>query len=384
MPPKKAEVSRVRTGYEKVIAHRCSLPFAYSAKDDGKIVDYSEKAKLFKVKYKNGETDIVSFGEQYSNNAGLYITQKIECNVKKNQTVKKDDILCYNSSFFSKDYENPRNVSFNHGHFTNVLFYESNDTVEDSSCMTEELANDLGMEPVHERTISITKSTTIHSHVNVGDDVLATDSLMIIEEDSFDESDEGSSLSEKGMDLLSEMTRSAPRAKEGGSIANIKVFYGCPLSEMTPSLQKFVRKMVSPVNERNKFAKGTKQEMFFPKSNPLPKGSKLSGGFIDDETIIVKFYIKSPINLSGGDKVSVDSSLKSTTKRILPKPLVAEDGTVIDMVFAGTSVQNRIILSPVIVGTLETLLVNAEKRLIGAYFDDKKELLKRDGTKLKE
>ena len=49
-------------------------------------------------------------------------------------------------------------------------------------------------------------------------------------------------------------------------------------------------------------------------------------------------------------------------------PLVADDGTEVDALFSGSSVSNRIINSPIIVGLGEQILIEIEKQAKDMYF----------------
>ena len=74
---------RMRTGYERVVAHRCKLPFAYSAEYDGVIESINEDAHVLVVSYpKQNKKVAVEYGEIYTNNGGggFYCTQRIVVN----------------------------------------------------------------------------------------------------------------------------------------------------------------------------------------------------------------------------------------------------------------------------------------------------------------
>lgn len=61
VPCLSGEVSRVRTGFEKVVAHRTSEIFSVPAKADGKVIDVNEKLKIVKIQYV--DTPIVPAGK---------------------------------------------------------------------------------------------------------------------------------------------------------------------------------------------------------------------------------------------------------------------------------------------------------------------------------
>lgn len=53
VPCENAEVGFVRTGFELTVAHRVSNVFAASAPDEGKVISFNEKTKVFVVKYQD-------------------------------------------------------------------------------------------------------------------------------------------------------------------------------------------------------------------------------------------------------------------------------------------------------------------------------------------
>lgn len=371
LPQKEGEVGRIRTGYEWVLPHRVGMPYAYIAKDDGVIVACDPKTKMFRIRYKdkNLDDDIVDYSEQYTNSSGLYVVQKIECRVEKvGQKFKKSDVICFNPQFFeSNPYDTQ--VAWKHGHFVNVCFMESDVTMEDSSCISKELGESLVIEPTYERTLVLDKKTIIHEYANIGESIASTEKLMTIEETEFGDIEVNQN-DDKDVELLSQLSRNAPKAKHTGDICKIKVFYGCPLSEMSRSMKSFVTKHTKKERDQSKFAEKSPKAHHFTPPAVLPEGSKLSGAQIDKDTVVIKYYIKSRQPAFAGDKIVVDSSLKSVISHVFTKNPVTESGIIIDVKFPGISVQHRIITSPFGVGINERNLIALEKEIIDIFFDE--------------
>lgn len=107
VPTRESDVGLVRTGYEQVVAHRVTLPFSYAAQDNGTILKMDDTTKTMVIAYRNGTKHAVHYGEDYTNNGGggFYITQKIAVNkgFKEGSSVKKGDVILYNSEFFTPD-----------------------------------------------------------------------------------------------------------------------------------------------------------------------------------------------------------------------------------------------------------------------------------------
>lgn len=53
--------NRVRTGYERVVAHRVSDDFAAVAEKDGKVTKIDHEAKLMEVTYNDGTKKCIPY-----------------------------------------------------------------------------------------------------------------------------------------------------------------------------------------------------------------------------------------------------------------------------------------------------------------------------------
>ena len=71
VPSQENSLPRVRTGYERVVAHRCKLPFAYAAEYDGVIESIDEDSHILVVSYPKQKKKVaVEYGELYTKNGG--------------------------------------------------------------------------------------------------------------------------------------------------------------------------------------------------------------------------------------------------------------------------------------------------------------------------
>ena len=53
----------------------------------------------------------------------------------------------------------------------------------------------------------------------------------------------------------------------------------------------------------------------------------------------------------------------------MEEPLQSEHGRSIDAIFSGTSISNRIVTSPMLVGITEQVLEDIENEIVKMYFD---------------
>lgn len=369
VPVEKYDVSRLRTGYEKVIANLSRPPFAVPADEDGIVVDIDEDLKLVKVEYKSGKRYSYSYGEQYSNNGGggFYITNSVVLNgISKGKKFKKGDILCYDKSFFKKDPFSNR-VDARLGVPVNVVLMEGNYTVDDSSAISPELSKAMEFNPTYVRTLNISKDSVVHKYADIGTEVGTNDPILVFDESGIPEQFE--TADSELMEMLTKLNRTTPKAKHNGKIVRIEAYHKCKLSDMTKSLASFVRAIESPLNKSSAFAKDSDNKHNYPEYGPLDTDKV---GYIDlDETnVVIKFFIQGTQSMEAGDKLVYLSSLKSVVANVLPEQIESEDGTLkIDAMYSASGVSNRIILSVFYNGLAGMVLDKAEQDILNIYFN---------------
>ena len=363
---KKSDVCRIRTGYEKILAHRTTLPFAYSAEDDGKLLDINNASELIKIEYKDGRKICLHYGQDYSNNSGqgFYATQNIKLNdLKAGKTFKKGDVLVYNEDYFTADPYSSQ-VNWNMGTLANVAIMETDDTMEDSSAICRSLSSKLEFEPVHIRMLNLTKDTTVHQIADIGTEVAASDKLI-----TFDESSVGE-LEAQGMDtttieLLNKMNKATPKAKHSGKVVRIELFYKCPVEEMSESMQILIKKYNGVKNKKAKYAKSCDNSGEYLPIEPITSTNRLGNDILDQDNVLIKFYIQDTLDALRGDKIVVGSSLKSVIAKVYEdNDIVTEEGLPIDVSFSCLSITNRIINTPVLIGMTNKILDDLESEVL--------------------
>ena len=64
------------------------------------------------------------------------------------------------------------------------------------------------------------------------------------------------------------------------------------------------------------------------------------------------------------------NQLKTVFSKVMDYDITAENGTKIDAVFGARSIDDRIVLSPIIIGTTNVVLELIGKEAVKAYFND--------------
>lgn len=371
LPTKGMVPSRVRTGFEPVIAHRTKPPFAFAAEEDGDIIDIDENSKIVKLKYKSGKLVAVAYGEEYVNNGGggFYTTQRQAINgFKTGDKVKRGDVVVYNEQFFTA---NPfdKQVDFNIGILTNVAIIDNDETLEDSSTVSPKIAELLEINPVHVRDIVLRFDTTVHEYASIGTLVKNTDPLLIFDQSEMPEGMFGS-MNDEAVQLLAKLNRQTPKAKFSGKVVRIDTFFRCSPSDMSVGLRKIVKKSNVLKEAQAKAASDTISSNQYVKPGPVKSSDRIGMNNLDEETVIVRFYIQQATTMGGGDKVVFDSSLKSVSCRLMEETASTLDhSTEVDAIFSGRGINNRIILSPIITGIGNRVMAELEKQIVDLYFE---------------
>lgn len=323
---------------------------------------------MCKIKYKDGSIHTFRFGEVFGECADMVTTQKLELTVKVGESFKRGDILCYNPQFFEKD-PTSRQVDWKHGTTAMVAIMDCSGTYEDSSVITTEFGKRLEIEPVEIRSINLKANTYLHNIVKLGDHVSVNDYLAVFEDAEMTDMTSVTS-DEVALDYLAKLNRITPKAKVAGEIVKIEAFYSSPIADMHPTLAKAVKEIIRLNNAQNKFSQGTSSSSQYPPSQPLPKGTKFKKTEFEEDTVVIRFFIKEKINAGVGDKIVFDSSLKSVIGVTLDDIPTTESGMPIDAIFSGSSISNRIVNSPIIVGVTDRILEKMELDIVDMYFND--------------
>lgn len=367
LPIKSPNLARVRTGYERVIAHRSGMPFSYVAEEDGTVLLIDNKTKIFKAEYKSGKKVAVEFGELYSRYSGesMYVTQSLAINgFKEGQRFKKGDVLIYNTAFFSAD-PLSKQVDMGLGCFATVAMLDGARTMEDADYITDKLKDALTIYPTLTREVLFSKDTVLHKVTPVGADVLSKDILMIFDEvvlgDEYSDKDDTKA-------ILESLNRAIPKAKYTGKVVKIEVYHRCLISDMSESVAKFVKLVHRENTQKANLAKDTDSKNKFYPGGPV-RSDMIGGIRIDDQSVLVRYYIKQEVEANSSDKIVFGAQLKSVSTGVTKHSPVTESGRVIDAVMGASSFYNRMTPSIVFQGILENNMEVIEQNFLKAYFE---------------
>lgn len=346
----------VVTGAEQVLAQRNTDMFAFAAKQDGKIVELTDVGVV--VEYADGTQHGVEIGRRYGSAAGLTIPHQIVCDMRVGQKFKAGHIVSYNSDFYARDPRNITNVLWKGGIEVKCAVYDSSDTLEDSSVISESTAALLTTRMTKVRTIVIRFDQVVNRLVKPDRDLEADDILCVIEDAV---TADAGLFDEESLDTLRVLGSHMPVAKARGKVERIEVFYHGDKEDMSDSIRAMANASDRQLAQRLK-ARGKKVL-----TGAVDEGFRVEGTPLALDTVAIRVYITGDVPMGVGDKGVFMNQLKTVCGRVMDDTTTTEDGTQIGGIFGYKSVSDRIVNSPDAVGTTATLLKVIAKKAFDIY-----------------
>src|SRR5574344_276002 len=367
VPTKRCDISRYRTGYERILAHNCSRNFAGVAEQDGKVTNIDTKAEIIEVAYADATKDVFSYGHKCHPFASIGIDINLLCDVKVGQKLKKGDVITHNPNYFQMDHDT-KQLDYSIGVQANVAMIEQDSTVEDSCEISDKLSDRLSIAVANDRVMSLSAKSVIYQYAKIGDIVKHTDNLMIFDE----EPTAAASLTrdDTTLAMLAELNRSTPSAKFSGEVVQIDAYYGCEISEMSPTVAALVKQCITKKTSRSKLASNSTKSAEYPASTVIRKGSKYKGVTFDENTVMFIFHIREDIKNGIGDKVIFSNQLKCTCGAIFQRKITTESGVEVDALFSQGAQNRRIVVSSFLTGIGTRILEKLEDDICLDYFGE--------------
>ena len=358
----------VTNGVDEIIPYMTTNKFAYKAEDDGKIIDITDTYIL--VEYKNGKRDIINLSETIEKNSdgGYFVPLKLDKvnGLRKNMTIKKNQILAYDKYSFSSDIGESDSLAYNIGKLAKVAVINTDEGFEDSGIISSSMAKKLATRIDIKYECIIDKDATIFKTMKVGDHVEASDNL-IIWEDAFDDEETNATISALQGNLvdISDIGKRKLKSEVTGTLKGIKIYRTVELDDMSPSVRKFVNSYEKPIREMAKIAEENGiSKSKVPASYKLPPTGKLKKS---QDAIYVEFYVEYLDTVGVGDKVVYMSANKAIEKNIFPEgkePYTAyRPNEIIDAMVSVTSINHRIVTSSLIIGALNKLMIELDRHV---------------------
>lgn len=349
--------AQVRTGYEQVIPYRVGPNYAVMAKQSGKVQSLTPTGII--VLYDDGQLQGVEIGRKYGNAAGLTIPHEIVTPLKAGDTFAAGEPIAYNSGFFEPDFFNRKHIVWKSSTNAKTALMESTDTLEDSCAISTKLSEKLTTKITKLRTVVVNFDQQVHRMIAVGDEV-EYDSILCVIEDAVSASG-GGVLDESTIDTLRVLTAQAPQAKIRGKVERVEIFYHGEKEDMSPSLRTLVADSDQKLTQR---LRSQGKRVF---NGRVDENFRVENDALQLDSAAINIYITTDVAAGVGDKGVFGNQLKTVFGRVYSDNVRTESGTPIDAIFGALSVDNRIVMSPYIIGTTATLLNVIAKKAIALY-----------------
>lgn len=227
----------IRTGYEYILPNRTSEMFAFTAKQDGKVISKTDKGII--VEYKDGTKKGVTIGRVYGKAEGSIYPHDIVSHMNVNDEFVKGDIIAYNTGFFEQDIVDPKRIIYKTSLTAKVALLESSQTYEDSSTISNRLSSLLRAKTTKVKSIVINFNQNVLDVVQVGSKIFPNDPLMVIEDEITSVT---SAFDEESLMALKRLSKQTPLSKYEGIVDKIEVFYHGEKNDMSVTLKSLADK----------------------------------------------------------------------------------------------------------------------------------------------
>lgn len=347
----------LRTGYESVVSNLVDKRFAFVARDDGKIIDKDENTVT--VQYKDGTQEVCEYGVRFAKSKGDYYKHILVCDYDVGQVFKKDWVLVFNQMFFLRDILNPGKVVHSAHVLAPTAIVDFLETFEDSVAISDTLSDAMTTKAINVKQVTIEAKAYVSNMLKIGTHVENDDILCVIEDQVIVDTHV---FDDQSSDTLRRLGSSTPKAGYEGTIEKIEVYYCCEKEEMSES----VRKLVAPFDAMTaKLSKKLNDGR--ASSNQLTEATQIGGEKVQKGQVLFRFFISHDDGMSQGDKSVFFNQMKNTVSRRLVGKSETKSGRPVDAWFSYQSIQNRVVLSPELIGTTNTLLRVATQRALAAY-----------------
>ena len=355
------ELPPLRTGEENVIASRVDKLFASTAQDDGVVSKVTPFGLT--VTYTNGKSETYPLGLHYGEAAGVVHPQSILPYGEEGRKVKKGEVLTYNEFYFEPDRFNPGYVSMKSSMVVTTAILDNINMLEDGSMISERTAQRLQTGIAYKRMVTcdfdqhIQNLVSLDSHVDL-DTVLCT----ITDPETQYEGD----LDEASLNLLRNMGGKAPKANHVGHVTRIEAYYRGKFENLSDNLKEVVRK----IEARNKKITTGGGEEFF--SGEVDSSFRMSGKTLEENSLCLIFYVTHDMGVQRGDKGVFAHQLKTIFSGIMQGVNETEMGKILDALFGGTSILDRMVNSPITMGATNRLLDVFAERVVSIFDGESK------------
>lgn len=346
----------MRTEYEYVIPYKVGALYSVMAKEDGVVTSLTEK--LISIKYKSGEIASYKLGTQYGRMEGSVYPHEIITDLKDGSKFKEGEPICYNKNFFERDWLDSTKLITKHNRMVTLALTMNSEVFEDSSAISRDFASSMTTAIVKEKIFVIDFKTNIINLLPVGTKVDPNTVLFT----GVDDAGDHVNLSESTIAMLQNLASLSPRSKVDGVIDRYEIKYNGDISDMSPSLRKIAAKLDRDLIDETK---GTDYEST---SNKVNSEYRSEGKNLNLDTLELKVFIRVPLRMISGDKGVFANQMKSVVSNVYTYKIKTESGDTVDAMFSYRGIINRVVNSPILMGTTNRIVRHIGLQVADLYF----------------
>lgn len=365
-------------GFEKVLPHVIGDTFVFKAKKDGKVIKHDTKNNLLVVRYDDNTTDVVNLNPTIGKNSGsgFFLSNKLDPVVQEGEVFTEGKLLAHNPSFFVKDKRTGDSV-FCHGPLARVALRYSSKVFEDSTIISKRLSDKLTSEIVDKRDIIIGGNSNISKIVEKGQEIKVNDPLIIFDTSHDDDLTNKilAKLDDESLEDIEEVSKTNVYSKRNGFIEDIKIFYTCDKSELSPSIRAIIEKYEKD-NERKlkDVAKLTGQKttdidvtLTEVERIEVDGTGKVKGAKVGPKGLLIEIYIKYKDVFSVGDKLASFIATKAIACDVWEEGqepyLLSDPDDKVDAYLGVISISARMTFSIIKQGQIQSVLIGMKKHI---------------------
>lgn len=336
IPIDDSEPGMITNGFDRVMPYHLSKEFTIIAEDNGVVVE--SKDNLVVIKYNNGRYQTIDTSPTVKKNgaAGFWIVTNMKCDKKKGDVIKKNEVIGYENSAFSKNSDD-LSATMRRGPFIKIAMAPRWDCYEDSNPITAKTSNRLASTMAMEENAVIKANAKVQYIAKVGDKINAGDPLI-----KFDEYDDDPDVKEfmelmrskldNEDDSFIDSAVTSVKAHHSGEIVDIKIYSSVPVEDMSPSMREIVEAYYGKLNKKintlkkyknpednNYYMSGQFVSEFPEPIEPDARGL-LKGHRVEDQVLFC-FFIKFKDYIKKGDKITAEFALKGIDSQVIPDGL---------------------------------------------------------------
>lgn len=364
-------------GADKVLPKIISDKFAFKAKENGYVHEFNPDLGYMIVRYESGKSEVIDLTDRQSLNtgSGFYINNRLDPIYKTvGQKFSEGDVLAANSQFFEYD-ELAGEVIYKSGPLARVALIHGSFVYEDSTLVTEKFAQRMASYVDEVKEVRLGKNSNIYAIKSVGDSVNVNDPFIVFDESYEDDylNQMLSKMNQEEKDKLIEASKNHVKSKWNGKVVDIKIYYTCPKSELSPSLRKVITNYERKIKERLKnFEEAGINLKDMTTLNDtadvtVPVNGKIAGTKMDEFQVLIKFFVQTVDSFSVGDKLSFSTALKGINQSTIPlglEPYLVSDPSIkIDAFLSISGLMARMTQSASISLALNAVMIGAEKKI---------------------